>query len=415
MAVNDREPPPGGATRYLRECLRLLRWGAGTLVTAWRVGRTGSLPVVLGLVVIWIVFESIDTDFLSARNLSNLSVDLVGMGLITVGVIFVLLVGDIDLSVGSVSGLAGAIFAQLNVNAGVPEWLACLIAVLGGAAAGAVHGFFVARLGVPAFVVTLAGLLAWNGLMLFILDTHGSINLDDQGLVATLTNHYFGNALIPLGLAALGLAAYLAVALLGRRRRTVAGLPGPTLGAVAVRAGLLGAVLFGAAGVFIGFRGLPLSVLILLVTLAVLDFVLRRTTYGRKIFALGGGIEAARRAGIAVEAVRMSVFTVSGAMAAVGGLFLASRITSVGQTSGQGDLVIDVIAAAVIGGVSLFGGRGTTWAALLGVLVIQSIASGMALLGVQVAVQFMITGSVLLAAVVLDSLSRRAQRSHGRA
>ena len=414
--MSDRQPPAPGGLRYrLREPLPLLRRGAGAVRTAWREGRMGSLPVALGLVAIWITFTCIDTAFLSTRNLSNMSVDLVGLGLITIGVIFVLLVGDIDLSVGSVSGLAAAIFAQLNVYGGVPEWLAGLVALLAGAAAGAVHGFFVARVGVPAFVVTLAGLLAWNGLMLLVLDPRGSIELNDQGLIASLTNRYLAHPAFPLTLAALGVAAHLVVALSGRHRRTAAGLPARPLAVVLLRAALWAALLFTAAGIFIGARGLPLAFLIFMAVLVGSDFLLRRTTYGRKIFALGGGIEAARRAGIAVVAVRMSVFVVSGAMAALGGLFLASRIASVGQTSGSGDLVIDVIAAAVIGGVSLFGGRGTVWAALLGAAVIESIASGMALLGVTAAVQFMITGCVLLAAVVLDSMARQAQQTHGRA
>ncbi|EST37160.1 hypothetical protein N566_14565 [Streptomycetaceae bacterium MP113-05] len=172
---------------------------------------------------------------------------------------------------------------------------------------------------------------------------------------------------------------------------------------------------FTAAYVLNRFQGLPLALLILVVVLAVLDFVLRRTGYGRKVFALGGGIEAARRVGLRVGAVRTSVFVVSSTMAAVGGLMLASRITSASQTSGGGILLMNAIAAAVIGGTSLYGGHGTPWSALLGMLVIQSVASGMALLGIQASVQFMVTGGVLLAAVVIDSLSRRSQQAHGRA
>jgi D-xylose transport system permease protein len=182
-----------------------------------------------------------------------------------------------------------------------------------------------------------------------------------------------------------------------------------------LRTAVLAAVAFGAAYVLNRFQGMPLALLVFLVVVAGLDYVLRRTPYGRKVFALGGGIQAARRAGINVGWVRISVFMVSGTMAAVGGLFLASRVASVSQTSGSGILVINAIAAAVIGGTSLFGGRGSTWSALLGILVVQSIASGMALLGIQASVQFMITGSVLLAAVVVDSLSRRSQEAHGRA
>ncbi|MGP4000729.1 sugar ABC transporter permease [Streptomyces sp. 8N706] len=378
-------------------------------------GELGSVSVVLGLVSIWIIFQSLNSNFLSARNLSNLSVDIVGTGLIAVGIVFVLLIGELDLSVGSVSGLAAALFAVLNVQHGMPEWLALVVAVLCGAAIGVIHGFFFAKVGVPAFVVTLAGLLAWNGLMLYVLGTSGTINLDDEGLVATLTSYYFNDVALAYGVAALGAAVYFLNAYQDRRRRKAIGMPSRTPKEIAVRTGVLAVIAFAAAHVLNQFQGLPLALLIFLVVIAALDFVLRRTSYGRKVYALGGGVEAARRSGINVVWVRISVFMVSGTMAAVGGLFLASRITSASQTSGSGILLMNAIAAAVIGGTSLFGGHGTTWSALLGMLVIQSIASGMALLGIQAAVQFMITGGVLLAAVVIDSLSRRTQKAHGRA
>ncbi|MEV0598433.1 sugar ABC transporter permease [Streptomyces sp. NPDC050315] len=379
------------------------------------VGELGSAPIVLGLVLIWIVFQGLNDAFLSPRNLSNLSVDIVGTGLIAVGVVFVLLIAEIDLSVGSVSGLAAAAFAVLNVRNGVPEWLALIIAMLTGAAVGAVHGVFVARVGVPAFVVTLAGLLGWNGLMLYVLGASGTVNLDDQGLVATLTSYYFSQAAAAYSLAALGTIAYFLASYQEARRRKAAEVPSRPLSRIALRTAVLMVIAFAAAHVLNQFQGLPLALLIFLLIIVCLDFVLRRTPYGRQVFALGGGIEPARRAGIAVERVRISVFMVSGTMAAIGGLFLASRITSASQTSGSGNLLLNAIAAAVIGGTSLYGGRGRTWSALLGILVIQSIASGMALLGIQAAVQFMITGGVLLAAVVLDSLTRRSQRAHGRA
>ncbi|GGU39227.1 sugar ABC transporter permease [Streptomyces lavendofoliae] len=379
-----------------------------------RSGELGSLPVLLSLVSIWLVFVALDDSFLSPRNLSNLSVDIVGTGLIAVGVVFVLLVGEIDLSVGSVSGLAAAVFAVLNVHHGMPEGLAVLLAVVMGAAIGALHGFFFARVGVPAFVVTLAGLLGWNGLMLYVLGTSGTINLDDEGLVAMLTGHYFHDVSVAYGVAALGTAGYLLVSLRDARRRVAAGVPSRSRGGIAVRTAVLGAAAFATAFVLNRFQGLPLALLLFIVVLVGLDHVLRRTTYGRMIFAIGGGVDAARRAGLGVVWVRISVFAVSGTMAAVGGLFLASRVTSAGQSSGGGNLLMNVIAAAVIGGTSLFGGRGRVWSALLGVLVIQSIASGVALLGIQASVQFMITGGVLLVAVVIDSLSRRAQKAHGR-
>ncbi|MDH2391143.1 sugar ABC transporter permease [Streptomyces sp. HNM0663] len=378
-------------------------------------GEFGSAPVVLGLVLIWVIFQSLNGNFLSPRNLSNLSVDIVGTGLIAVGLVFVLLIGEIDLSVGSVSGFGAALFAVLNVQNGMAEWLAVIVAVLCGAAIGLVQGFFFAKVGVPAFVVTLAGLLGWNGLMLYVLGTSGTVNLDDEGLVATLTNHYFSDIAAAYGVAALGTAVFFLASYRDRRHRRAAGMPYRPLGEIGLRTGVVGVIAFSAAHVLNQFRGLPLALLIFLVVVAGLDFVLRRTPYGRRVYAVGGGAEAARRAGVNVARVRVSVFMVSASMAVVGGLFLASRITSASQTSGTGLLLLNAIAAAVIGGTSLFGGHGTTWSALLGILVIQSIASGMALLGIQAAVQFMITGGVLLAAVVIDSLSRRTQQAHGRA
>ncbi|GAA2373399.1 sugar ABC transporter permease [Streptomyces cuspidosporus] len=385
---------------------------------AWKrlsQGESGSLPVVLGLVLLWAVFQWLNGNFFSPRNLSNLSVDIVGTGLIAVGIVFVLLIGEIDLSVGSVSGLAAAVFAVLNVNEGLPEWLALVIAVLAGALIGALHGFFFARFGVPAFVITLAGLLAWNGLTLYLLGQSGTINLDDQGLVAKLTSYYFHDIAAAYGLAALGAAVFFLTACRDRWRRKAAAMPYRPLREIAVRTGLIAAVAFAAAYVLNQFQGLPLALLIFVVLVAALDVLLRRTPYGRRVYALGGGVEAARRAGVRVAWVRVSVLTVSGTMAALGGLFLASRITSVGQPSTSGILVLNAIAAAVIGGTSLFGGHGRTWCAVLGMLVIQSISSGMALLSIQSALQFMITGGVLLAAVVLDSVSRRSQKSRGRA
>ncbi|MGK5627182.1 sugar ABC transporter permease [Streptomyces sp. URMC 123] len=380
-----------------------------------RSGELGSLPVVVGLIAIGIVFQLQDSAFLGAENLSNLFVTSAGTGLIAVGIVFVLILGEIDLSVGSVSGLAAAVFAVLTINNGVPEGLALLLAVLTGTVIGAVHGFFFARIGVPAFVVTLAGLLGWNGLMLQVLGTNGTINLDDSGLVAKLTNHYFGDVAAAYGLALLSVAAFFLFSWRDSRRREAAGVPSRPLSEIALRTAALAVPAFVVAWLLNQYKGLPLALVIFLGVVVALDFVLRRTSYGRKVFALGGSVEAARRAGINVALVRMSVFALAGTMAAVGGMFLASQINAANQGSGAGSLLMNCIAAAVIGGTSLFGGRGSTWSALLGVLVIQSIASGMALLGINAAVQYMITGAVLLAAVVIDSVSRRTQKTAGRA
>ncbi|MFE9452165.1 sugar ABC transporter permease [Streptomyces sp. NPDC006739] len=420
MADNTRTEPDTTPARSRRPhrgraAARTVEGWLGAFRHRLSAGELGSLPVVLVLATVWIIFQSLNDNFLSPRNLSNLSVDIVGTGLIAVGIVFVLLLGELDLSVGSISGLAAAVFAVLNVNDGMPEWLALVLAVLTGTVTGAMQGFSFARTRVPAFVVTLAGLLTWNGLMLYILGDSGTVNLDENGLVANLTSYYFTDDAAAYGLAALATGMVFLVSYLGTRRRRAVGMPYRSPREIAVRTGVLAVVAFAAAYLLNRFQGLPLALLIFLVVVAGLDVVLRRTHYGRQVYALGGGVEAARRASLSVTRVQTAVLAVSGTMAAIGGLFLASRITSVSQTSGSGVLLLNAIAAAVIGGTSLFGGRGTTWSAVLGMLVIQSIASGMALTDTPTAVQFVITGGVLFAAVVIDSLSRRSQEAHGRA
>ncbi|GAB2699419.1 ABC transporter permease [Kitasatospora kifunensis] len=378
-------------------------------------GELGSLPVVLALVVIWAVFGSLNSSFLSAQNLSNLSQQIVGTGMIAIGVVFVLLLGEIDLSVGSVSGLCAAIFAVLDVTHGVNQWLALIVALAGGAVVGFIQGVFFARVGVPAFVVTLAGNLGWNGLMLQVLGANGTVNLSGKDIVSRLYSTIYAQQIAAYGLATAGVVLFLAASLLDATRRRSAGVPSRPVAEIALRTLALAVVCYLAAYTLNQYKGLPLALLVFLVFIVVLDFVLRRTGYGRKVFALGGNIEGARRAGINVVWIRISVFTICSTMAAVGGLFLAAQIQSASQTSGGGNLLMNAIAAAVIGGTSLFGGRGKTWSALLGALVIGSIQSGMNIEGLSNAIQFMITGAVLLAAVVIDSLARRTQKAAGRA
>ncbi|MEU4117019.1 sugar ABC transporter permease [Kitasatospora sp. NPDC028055] len=378
-------------------------------------GELGSLPVVLALIVIWAVFGSLNSSFLSAQNLSNLSQQIVGTGMIAIGVVFVLLLGEIDLSVGSVSGLCAAIFAVLNVSNGVNQWVALITAIVGGTIVGTVHGFFFAKIGVPAFVVTLAGNLGWNGLMLQVLGASGTVNLSGKDIVSRLYSTIYGQQIAAYGTAAVGVLLFLFASLVDARRRQASGVPSRPVADIVLRTVLLAVIAFLAAYTLNQYKGLPLALLIFLIFIVVLDFVLRRTTYGRQVFALGGNIEGARRAGINVSWIRISVFAICSTMAAVGGLFLAAQIQSASQTSGGGNLLMNAIAAAVIGGTSLFGGRGKTWSALLGALVIGSIQSGMNIQGLSNAIQFMITGAVLLAAVVVDSLARRTQRAAGRA
>jgi D-xylose transport system permease protein len=380
-----------------------------------KAGDLGSIPVVIGLIIIWIIFQSLNSNFLSANNLSDISITMVGTGMIAVGIVFVLLLGEIDLSVGSVSGVAGATFAVLNINQGMNEVLAFVLAILTGTVAGALHGFFFAKIGVPAFAVTLAGLLFWNGFMLQILGSTGTINLNSDGMVAKLTTYYFSDVAAAYGLAIAVTVLYFLSSFYSNRRREAAGVPSRPLSETILRTVLLAILAFAVAIVFNQYKGLPLAVVIFIGVLLLTDFVLRRTSYGRKIFALGGSVEASRRAGINVEMIRISVFAISGTFAAIGGLFIASKIASANQGAGAGDLLMNAIAAAVIGGTSLFGGRGRTWNALLGVLVIVSIQYGLALEGIAAPVQYMITGGVLLATVVIDAVTRKTQKTAGRA
>ncbi|GAA3826899.1 sugar ABC transporter permease [Streptomyces chiangmaiensis] len=380
-----------------------------------KAGDLGAIPVVIGLAIIWIIFQSLNSNFLTAGNLSDISVAMVGTGMIAVGIVFVLLLGEIDLSVGSVSGVAGAAFAVLTVTHGMSAWLAFVLAILTGTVAGAIHGFVFAKIGVPAFAVTLAGLLFWNGFMLQILGDSGTINLDSEGLVAKLTSYYFTDVAAAYGLALVVTVLYFLSSYFGNRRREAAGVPSRPLSETVLRTALLAVLSFAVAAVYNQYKGLPLAVVIFIAVLLITDFILRRTRYGRMIFALGGSVEASRRAGINVEMVRISVFAISGGFAALGGLFIASKIASANQGAGAGDLLMNAIAAAVIGGTSLFGGRGRTWNALLGVLVIVSIQYGLALEGIASPVQYMITGGVLLATVVIDAITRKTQKTAGRA
>ncbi|MFB7732853.1 sugar ABC transporter permease [Streptomyces sp. NPDC056112] len=416
-ALENTEAAAGAAT-VVDPRLLVREQGFAGYVTEFKrkmkAGDLGSVPVVIGLLVIWIIFQSLNSNFLTAGNLSDISVAMVGTGMIAVGIVFVLLLGEIDLSVGSVSGVAGATFAVLNITHGMNEVLALVLAILTGTAAGALHGFFFARIGVPAFAVTLAGLLFWQGFMLQILGSNGTINLDD-GIVTKLTSYYFTDVAAAYGLAVVAVGGYFLTAYLGNRRREAAGIPSRPLSDIVVRTVLLAVVSFAVAVMYNQYKGLPLAVVIFLAVLVITDFVLRRTAYGRKVFALGGSVEASRRAGINVELVRISVFAIAGTFAAIGGLFVASKIASANQGAGTGEFLMNVIAAAVIGGTSLFGGRGRTWNALLGVLVIVSIQYGLALEGIASPVQYMITGGVLLATVVIDAVTRKTQKSAGRA
>ncbi|GIL26614.1 sugar ABC transporter permease [Actinocatenispora comari] len=395
----------GGVRGYLREFWRRVRGG-----------ELGSIPVVVGLIVIWAIFQSLNSGFLSPSYLTELSINIVATGMLALGIVFVLLLGEIDLSIGSVSSACAAIVAVANQTWGLSEGLSILLAVAAGLAMGLIHGFFFAKIGVPAFIVTLAGLLGWLGVSLWVLGKTGSYNLtNSNGLIDLLTNTYFEELFWGYLVAIVVAVVYFVISLRGSLARRRAGIPARSVTEVIIRSAVLAVVLLAVAVVFNQARGLPLAPLIFLAFILIAGFVLNHTSYGRKVFAVGGSIEAARRAGINVAAVRISVFAISGTMAAIGGVFYASVNRGVTQSGTGQQILMYAIAAAVIGGTSLFGGRGSAFSALLGVLVIQSIAAGMNLLGITNYAQYMVTGIVLLAAVVIDSVSRRSQKASGRA
>lgn len=380
-----------------------------------RSGDLGVLPVIGGLIVIWAVLQTLNPIFLSPANLVNLTMESSAVGIIALGIVSVLLVAQIDLSVGSVSGLAAAVVAVTSVNMGWPVWLVILATVALGAAVGWIYGQIFNRFGVPSFVITLAGLLGFLGLQLYILGAKGSINLPfDSPLV------YFAQlAFVPIWLSYV-LVAAAAVALfatdyLHARARRNAGLSAMSTQNIALRAILLLVALGVAVSYLNQSRGVGWMFVFFIALTLILNYMLKRTKWGRSVYAVGGNPEAARRAGINVKAIYTSVFITCSTLAAVGGLLGAARLAAANQGSGTGDVNLNAIAAAVIGGTSLFGGRGSAFAAILGIIVIQSISSGLTLLNLDSSFRFMVTGVVLLLAVTLDSVARRSRSSHGRA
>jgi D-xylose transport system permease protein len=380
-----------------------------------RGGDLGSLPVVVGLVVIWVVFQSLNSNFLSANNLTNLALQCAAIGTISIGVVLVLLLGEIDLSVGSVSGVASAVLAVGFVNHSWPLPAALLAAVLIGTAIGLFYGFLYTRFGVPSFVVTLAGLLGFLGLQLYILGETGSINLPFDSAIVTFAQQKFLPDWLSYVLALAIVAASFLTSHLEQRRREAAGLYGRPVTESLVRAGLLAVALLVPAWYLNRDRGIGYMVLLFVGLVVVTDLALRKTRWGRAVFAVGGNVEAARRSGIAVKRIYVSVFALTSTFAAIGGILAAARLAAANQSSGGADTNLNAIAAAVIGGTSLFGGRGSAYSALLGIVVIQSISSGLTLLSLDSSIRFMVTGGVLLLAVTIDSLSRRSRVSHGRA
>ncbi len=383
-------------------------------------GDIGSLPVLLGLVLIAIVFQIANPNFLTPLNLTNLLVQIAAVGSIAVGVVLVLLIGEIDLSIGSVSGLTAAIMAVISVKLGLPGWLAILAGIVSGAAIGLIHGWWVAKLHVPSFVVTLAGFLGWQGALLYVLGNTGTINLSDPLIIG------ISNSRLPViagwVIGVVFIIGYAFTLFRERAQRARIGVPNQAVALVIGRIVLIAAVILAAIGMMsvdrnpsrtVPIMGVPSAVLFLIGFIIIFDYLTRKTKFGRYIYAVGGNAEAARRAGINVDRIKIVVFILSSALAACGGILAGSRLYAVNQSSGGGDVLLNAIAAAVIGGTSLFGGRGNVWSALLGALVIGSIANGMDLLAFTSSIRFMVTGAVLLIAVTLDAYTRSRRELTG--
>jgi D-xylose transport system permease protein len=384
-------------------------------------GEMGALPAVAGLVVLCTVFAIVRPAFLTAGNFANLLPQGAAVTVIAMGLVFVLLLGEIDLSAGYASGVCAAVLAKALNDYGAPWYVAILAALLTGTIIGLFLGSLVAKVGIPSFVVTLAAFLAFQGVVLLLIKG-GTIVPIQNPVVLAIANKTLAPWLGWL-FYAIGVGWYAAIQLIrsyGRRRR---GLVSDPLSLIALRVGTL-AVLAGIAvvvlnqersrnPVFASLKGIPIVVPIVLALLVVLTFVLRRTPYGLHIYAVGGNREAARRAGIHTDRIRISAFVICSTMAAVGGIIAASRANSVDANTGGSNVLLYAVGAAVIGGTSLFGGKGRVLDAVLGGAVVAVIDNGMGLMGYSSGIKFIVTGSVLLLAASVDALSRRRAATAG--
>jgi len=390
-----------------------LRDYAGVVWLRIRSGESGVLPVVGGLLVISALFQSLNSNFLSAGNLVNLLIQGAVYMLLAMGEVFALLLGEIDLSIGFVSGIGGIIAAELvKQQTGWPWWAAIIVALAVCAAIGLLQGTIITRLGLPSFIVTLAGLLGWQGVMLLILGKGGSLPINDK-----IVNDIVSGNLTP---AASWAVMIVIVAAVGARiwlhesRRRSQGLVAPPASVSALK--IAGVAAAGVAlvmvcntnrGRLIPIRGMPWVVLVVIAVLGAWTFLLGRTKFGRYIYAIGGNAEAARRAGIKLARIRTLAFMLTSFTAGIAGIVYASRLRSVSTALDGGTLVLYAVAAAVIGGTSLFGGRGKAVHGVLGGLVIAAIDNGMSLQGYSAAAKYVVTALVLLAAVTIDSVVRR--------
>jgi D-xylose transport system permease protein len=378
-----------------------------------RLGRLGGnmLPIVIGLVVVWTYFDLANGNFLSPRNLTNLLVQISSTGIITIGIVLILIIGEIDLSVGSVAGMTAALLA-LSLAHGMPWWIAIGLMIVAGALTGLVQGIWIVLFGVPSFIVTLAGLLGWYGLQLYLIQTEKSdAILVSQQYIDDLTIKYLpGRFAWPVAVAIVAAMAALKVRRVRHRRN--AGLSAEGRLEIVAQGVIVSGVVLAATAVLTSYRGIPVAAILFLGLVAIFAWISQKTPFGRYMYAIGGNANGARRAGINVRRVRVTVFVLSGTLAAIGGLVAVSNLAAADTTVGGGTLLLEAIAAAVIGGVSLFGGRGSLWAAFFGSLVIGSVSNGLDLTGSQATVKYMVEGLILLAAVTADVISRRGRLFH---
>ncbi|WP_200206400.1 sugar ABC transporter permease [Micromonospora coerulea] len=386
-----------------------------------RGGDMGALPAILGLVVLCAFFSVLRPNFLTAGNFANLFTQGAAVVLIAMGLVFVLLLGEIDLSAGFASGVCAAVLANLLTLQGWPWYLATTAALATGAAIGLVLGFLVAKVGIPSFVVTLAAFLAFQGIMLMLIKGGTTVAVQAAPIVAIENRNL--SPLVGWLLAAVAVAGYGVTQLRRYHTRRTRDLATDPLSVVLIRIGGLAAVV-GAAVYVLNVerslnslissnRGMPVVVPLIAVLFVALSFVLSRTAYGRHLQAVGGNREAAHRAGISVDRIRISVFVICSSMAAVGGIVAASRFSSVDATTGGSDVLLYAVGAAVIGGTSLFGGKGRVVDAVLGGAVVAVIDNGMGLMDASSGVKYLFTGLVLLLAAGVDALSRRRAAATG--
>ncbi len=380
-----------------------------------RAGDIGSLPAVLGLVALCAVFGFMSDVFLSAGNFANLLTQAAAVTVIAMGLIFVLLLGEIDLSAGYASGVCGAVLVILITNHGVAWWIALPASILVGAILGFALGTLVARLGIPSFVVTLAAFLGFQGLLLLLAGEGGTIRIEDKTILAVENNNLTPVWSWLFFLFAGGLYVLSGLNRINGRRK--AGLKSELFKLWLLKtSGLL--VITGAAVYalnlersnnpqLVSLKGIPIVVPVILLLLVIGTFVLGRTAFGRHIYAVGGNAEAARRAGINVKRVRIAAFVICSALSAIAGMLFASRQNSISPTTGGSSTLLYAVGAAVIGGTSLFGGKGKMRDAILGGLVVAVIDNGMGLLGYAAGIKYIVTGMVLLISAGVDAVSRR--------